>query len=95
MNVSPKHPKNLCLTDLLQLKFGWCLLFFQHLLLIKLFLGSYIWGTLLSNIALLLKRGVASSPPLNVTFVRGIIGQFIRRDNEQKQKSGIKREKEQ
>lgn len=39
------------------------------------------------------KNGVASSPALNVTFVEGIIGQFIQCDNEQKQKSGIKREK--
>lgn len=32
--------------------------------------------------------------PLNVTFVKGIMGQFIQCDDEQKQKSGIKRERE-
>lgn len=39
------------------------------------------------------RNGVACSPALNVTFVEGIIGQFIQCDNEKKQKSGIRREK--
>lgn len=53
-----------------------------------------MWGILRSNIPLL-KKGVAYSPLLNVTFVKGIIGQFIQGNDEQKQKSGIKREREQ
>lgn len=56
--------------------------------------GLYMWGMLHSDILLLLEKGVISSPPLNVTFVTGIMGHFIQCDDEQKQKSGIKREGE-
>lgn len=54
-----------------------------------------MWGMLHSDILLLLKKGGTSSPLLNVTFVKGIIGHFIQCDDEQEQKSGIKREREQ
>lgn len=57
--------------------------------------GALYVGHVALQHSTVIKKGVAYSPLLNVTFVKGIIGQFIQGNDEQKQKSGIKREREQ
>lgn len=72
-NISPKRPENPYLTYLSQLKSAEL----QKCALDNVFWGSCMWGTMLPNIPLVLKRGSAPHPPLNVTFVKGIRGQII------------------